>query len=382
MNCAGFDESAELYVLGELAAPQLAEAEEHVAQCAVCRASAEAARLRLRALEAVLAPHRVSEGFAERALARVRAEAAPAEPEPQAEGPEPVRSRIFRYAALAAAAVLLALAGYGFLRRSSGAWLEHGAAALVGPSPRALRPREPLAPGQELMTAANGSATLALDGGRLRVALAPMSRARILDPRSGTALQLLRGEAYCRGSGGGDPPLVASPLASVAPGQGIVSLHVAPEPGSREPAAAGQPSHGTVIVAAHGGAARVIMPGHPGPPVPLERGQVLTLSSDRPRGLWVPVPIERLRQSLQAEARAAAARHGELELRWHALMRGLAEGGDHFPLSRLAGELQEALSQTQSLREELTRRMAVLDRWESEGRRAFPVLLQPQAVPR
>lgn len=363
MTCERFENLAELLVLGELQPDQAAAAEAHLAECAACRQAFAAARRRLCALANALCQHRMAEDFAERTMARVRAEAAPAQAEP--ERPEPMRSRLFRYAALAAAAALLAMAGYGLLRPRSGAWLESGTVAVVGPGSRMLRPNEPLVPGQELATPPGGTATLALAGGRLRVAMGPQSRVRILDPRTGTAVRVLQGEAYCRGSDAAGTPMVASPLANVAAGSGVVSLHVSPEPA------------GSVIVAALDRGARVAVAGQQGPTVPLERGQVLTLSAERPGSLSLPIPIERLRRALEAEARATMARHGELEVKWHALLRGLAEGGERMPLGRMASDLQEALGQTRALHGELTRRLSLLDRWEAEGQRAFRLVLQP-----
>jgi len=365
MNCERFDEHAELYVLGELAPELVGEADAHLADCPACCQRAEAARRQLGALQSALASHRASDGFAERTMARVRAEAAPAEAKA-----EPLRRRVLRYAALAAAAALLAaMAGYGILRGGSMAWLESGSVAVAGPPARQLGAASPLAPGDVLATPAGGSATLALAGGRLRVAMAPLTVVRIMDPRTGTALQVVSGEVYCRGSGGGSAPMVACPLANVAAGPGVVSLHVTPEhapPGGTE---------GTMVtLAAHDGAARVIVQGQGAGAVPLERGQVLTLSTDRRRRLSAPVPIERLRELLGAERRAVMARHGELELRWEALLGGPGEGP---PLFRRAGELQEALSQTRALHGELERRLQFLDRCQAEGQRVLRVVLRP-----
>ncbi len=234
-----------------------------------------------------------------------------------------------------------------------------------------------LAAGDLVATPPDGGATLALAGGRLRVALAPGSLVRIMDPRGGTALQLVRGEAYCRGTGGESTPMVASPLANVAAGPGVVSLHVTPEP-----AAPGAAPGTMVTLAAHDGAARVIVHGQGTGAMPLRSGQVLTLSSERGRGTSQPIPIGRLRQALEAERRAVMTRHGDLELRWEALMAGMPEGvlGARAQLARRAGELQEALGQTRTLHARLEHNLKLLDRCQAEGQRAFRLILRP--VPR
>jgi len=376
MNCERFDDIAELLVAGELAEAESAEAEAHAVECAACRGRLASARAQLRALEAALAPYRAAEGFVERTMARVRAEAGP----PEEEQPETPRHRFFRYAAMAAAAALLVMAGYGFLHRGPAAWVESGVAAVVGPTARQLAPASQLKAGDLVATPLEAGATLALAGGRLRVALAPGSLVRVMDPRSGTALQLLRGEAYCRGSGGESTPMVACqgpPLANVAAGPGVVSLHVTPEP-----AAPGAAPGTMVTLAAHDGAARVVVPGQGTGAMPLRSGQVLTLSSDRGRSLSQPIPIERLRAALEAERRAVVTRHGDLELRWEALLAGMPEGlpGGRAQLARRAAELQEALGQTRALHARLEHNLRLLDRCQAEGQRAFRLVLRP--VPR
>ncbi|HUT35986.1 MAG TPA: hypothetical protein VNE39_21035 [Planctomycetota bacterium] len=375
MNCERFDDIAELLVAGELAEAELAEADAHAAECAACRERVQMARAQLRALEAALAPHRAAEGFVERTMARVRAQVAP----PEEERPETLRGRLLRYAAMAAAAALLVMAGYGFLHRGSTAWVENGAAAVVGPTARRLGPASRLAAGDLVATPADSGATLALAGGRLRVALAPLTLVRIMDPRSGTALQLVRGEVYCRGSGSEATPMVASPLANVAAGPGVVSLHVTPEPGAKQSPTGAEPFRGMVTLAAHDGAARVLVPGRQVAGVPLQRGQVLMLSTDRRRGYVAPVPIERLREVLEAEHRAVRTRHADLELRWEALLGGRLDAlrGERAQLPRRAGELQEALSQTRSLHAELERRLKLLDRCQAEGQQVFRLVVRP-----
>jgi|GEM_PF-2195247 len=371
MNCTQFDDIAELYLLDELDAATTAAAEQHLASCERCRAAAQAAGARLRALEAALAPRRAPDGFAERAMARIRAEAAPAEPKDR---PETLRSRLLRYAALAAAAVLLVMAAYGFLRRSGYAsWLESGTVAVLGPHARTVGPNQPLIEGDELATPDHSSATLALAGGRLRVALAPRSRVRLTDPRTGTALQLLSGEMYCRSLGGEGTPMVASPLANVAAGPGVVSLQVTPERGA--PLAPASPFQGIVTVAAPDGTARVVVPGRQAGPVPLERGQVLTLSSDQRHSLTSPVPFDRLRQLLQAELRSVRQRHGELEHRWNLLASGSHANGGQLPAR--FGELQDALAQTRALHGELEQRLRLIERCQTEGPQAFRLVFQP-----
>jgi hypothetical protein len=266
------------------------------------------------------------------------------------------------------------LAGYSFLRRGSMAWVENGTVALAGPTARRLGPASALAAGDLVATPPDHGATLLLAGGRLRVALAPASVVRITDPRTGTALQLIRGEAHCRGSASESTPMVASPLANVAAGPGAFSLRVAPEPAAHGAAA------GTLVtLAAHEGAPRVVVLGKGAGAMPVESGQVLTLSSDQRRSLSKPIPIERLRQLLEAERRATMTRHGELELRWEALMQGRPEARRDglAPLSRHASELQEALGQTRALHTRLQNDLNLLDRWQAEGKSAFRIVVQP-----
>ncbi|HPD13818.1 MAG TPA: hypothetical protein PLE19_02660 [Planctomycetota bacterium] len=378
MDCTQFDDLAELLAAGELDAAATAEANAHAAACPTCRARAAAARAGIAALEAALAPHRAAESFTARAMSRVRAAA----PREAAEtGPEPLRSRLFRYAALAAAAALFVAAGYGFIQRSRTAWVEGGTVAVLGPDARTLRPNSSLAVGDLLATPANSAATLALAGGRLRVALAPGSVARVTDPRTGTALQLLRGEMSCRGSDGENTPMVASPLANVAAGPGLISLAVTPQATAKSAAPGAAPFEGVVTLAAHDGAARVVVPGRTAGPVPLDRGQVLTLSSDPRRSFSVPVPIERVRQSLESERRGLMARHADLQLHWQAIAAGLRGGTMAEPgqLVRYAGDVQDALGQTGAMHAELERRMQLLDRWQAEGRSNLRLIVQPAA---
>ena len=171
--------------------------------------------------------------------------------------------------------------------------------------------------------------------------------------------------------------MVASPLASVAAGLGVVSLHVTPEP-----AAPGAAPGTRVTLAAHDGAARVVVPGQGTGAMPLKSGQVLTLSSDRRRSLSQPIPIERLRRAIEAEQQAARTRHGELELHWEALMAGMPDSsfGGRMPVARRAGDLQEAMGQTRALHARLEHNLKLLDRCQAEGQRAFHLVLRP--VPR
>jgi len=366
MNCERFDDQAELYTVGELPPELAAEAEAHLAACPACRQRAAAARRRLRALDAALAPHRAPEGFVARTMARIRAEAAPLRA-------EPLRRRVLRYAAIAAAAALLAMAGYGLLRPGGDSWLENGTVAVLGPNARPLGPRQALKPGDVLATPAGGSATLALAGGRLRVALAPLTTVRIADPSTGTALQLVSGEVYCTGSKAEGTPSVACPLANVAAGPGVVSLHVTPEKGASPPANGAEPFQGTVTLASHDGTARVMASGRGLAAIPLEQGHVLALSSDRRRALLTPVGFEQLREVLNAERRAAAARHRELEWRCDTLMGGIqwVADPDRVQVLRWADELQEAMGQLRAIQAELDHRLKLLERSQAEGRRVF-----------
>ena len=373
MTCQQLDDILELYAVGELSPESAMEAERHLAECAACRGQVEAARARLAALEGALAGCRVSEGFVARTMARVRAMAAPAR-EPR-EAPETLRSRLGRYAALAAAAVLFVLAGYGFLQRPPVAQLERGAVAVAGPNARAVSVGNRLGVGDLVAAPSSGTPCLALAGGRLRVALGPKAVVRITDPRSGAVAQLERGDLYCYASGDEGAPAIGLPLGRVTTSRGLVSMHVVPQ----SPASGGQSRfQGVVTIVAHDGGARVLVPGRPSG-LALQSNQVLTLSSDPRVALAAPVSFDALRRFVEGEIHKAKARHGELDLQWQSIASGFPQGafgpgGGLFPR---AVEVQDALQRTQAIHAELGRRLELLDRYQSQGRRVYRLVVRP-----
>jgi len=376
MTCQHFDEFADLYAAGELDPASAAEAQTHLAQCQACRERVAAGRARLGALEAALAAYRLPGSFVDRTMARILAEMAPAA---RREGPEPFRSRLLRYAAMAAAAVLFVLAGYGFLHKPPVARFESGMAAVAGPNARPLVPGTPLAVGDVLVTQPGRQAYVVLGGGRLRMWLAPQTVVRIADPRSGTMAQLVRGDALCRASTATGSSVVALPLAKVTPSDGVVGLHVTPQPAS---GSAG--FRGLVTLVAHDGGAQVLVPGQQTGPVRLQRGQVLTLGTERRRAPANPISLDQLREAVNNELRSVHMRYGELELMWQGVTEGMQRGlpGDRGQLLRHAVEIQDAMRQAQAMYSELDRRLRLLDGYQKQGQQ-LPRLTggQPQGEP-
>jgi len=368
MNCQEFDDIVELYLVGELDPETSALAEAHVGGCPACSERLAAARRRLAALDSALGASRASEDFVERTMLRVRFLSSEVR-----EGPEPLRSRLLRYAMLAAAAMFFVLAGYGFLHRRPLAVVERGSVAMVGPRAKALSARSRLAPGDVVVTPPNSTAILSLVGGKLKAALGPGTVVRVADPRSGAALHVLRGEVYCRATSSRGVPLVAAPLARVAPGPGLVSLHVQPQPVR---GAAG--FHGTVTLVAHDGRAAVVM-GRGRRVVRVRSGQVVTVRADGGQGLIGPAPLEQLRREVERRLAAAAARRNELE----ASRRRLAEALRRAPIEaqgelfRRAAEFEEAIREFEALSAQLLHQRAILERCQGHGSALFRVLLAP-----
>jgi hypothetical protein len=361
MTCEQFDDIVELFIGAELDPASRAAAESHLAGCPACRERLEAARGRLGALEAALAARRASERFVERTMARVRAIAGSR----AEEKPERLRSRLLRYAAMAAAGALIAIGvyglfmgGYGVPRGAPAARLEGGLAALTGPAPRSLRPGAPLAVGDVLATRRDSGATLALAGGRLRLVLAPNTVVRITDPRSGSVVQLLQGDIRCHAASGAEPPVIVAPFARVVAGPGVVRLHIVPRPGS------GPQQGAATIVIANDGDARVFTPEHPGGEVPLERGQALVLQPDLRIPIARPASVDRLQALTQMRLRDVRTRHGELELEWQAATAGMhqAPAEERSLFVRRALDIQNAIAQTQALHADLERQIEFLRR--------------------
>ena len=118
MKCDQLHQHVDLYAAAELEAGLAVELEAHAAECAECAAQVAAARGRIAALEASLDRFRADDGFVARTMARVRAQGERPEMAPLV--PQ-ITHPVLRYVAMAAAAVLFALAGYGFLQRDPAA---------------------------------------------------------------------------------------------------------------------------------------------------------------------------------------------------------------------------------------------------------------------
>jgi len=361
MNCEEFDQVVELYAVGELGPEATARAQGHLADCPVCTERLAAAQRRLATLEAALRTHQASDQLVQRTMVRVHFLAREV-----AEGPEPLRSRLLRYAMTAAAAMFFILAGYGFLRRGPLAVVEKGSVALIGPRTRTVAVNSRLAPGDLVATPSNSTAVLSLAGGRLKATLGPGTIVRVADPRSGAALHVLRGEVYCRSETDRGVPVVAAPLARVAPGRGVISLHVHPQPG---PA---RGFRGSVTLIAHEGRAAVVMGGRRGV-VRVGRGQVVTVRSDGGRGLLGPAPLERLRQEIERRLAAVVARRDELKRsRRHLAERlRLAPVEAQGELFRQVAEVEETLRRFDAINAQLLRQRTLLER--CQGR----ILLAP-----
>jgi len=373
MTCEQFDDIVELYAGGELDREAEAAAETHLAACPACREALAAARGRLAALDAALAPCRASDDFVARTMARIPASVAPTAAAP---GPERLRGRLLRYAALAAAGLLFALAGYGFLQRPPVARLNDGQVACAGPNARPLKPGTPLAIGDVLATSTESNASLELGGGQVRAVMAPATVVRITDPRSGTVVQVLRGEIYCRVASRRGSPVIASPLAKVAATRGALSLHVTPRPdaGSRQ-----LPFEGTVTLVAHEGDARVLVPGHRLGAVALRDGQMLTLSAGRRRTVEQPFSLPDARRALLARLQEVQDRHVALEREWQLVSASaLQVAAPQQPeLVRRAFDIQRAMRQAEATQAEFGQRLQLLQRCQSQGRRIFRVTLRP-----
>jgi len=375
MNCHRFDDILELYAAGEADAEAGAALERHASECPECRAGIEAARSRLRALEAGLGRFRAAEGFVERAMARVRAEAArEAEPGP---APEPLTSRFLRYAGYAAAAALFVLAGYSLLQRTPRARLVSGPVACAGPNARALDPGSALTVNDVLATAADpeAKACVELASGRMRAVLAPQTVVRITDPRGGAVAYVARGGLFWRVKSERGAPVVASPLLKVAASRGAMSLHVTPKPGyGRER----RGFRGIVTLVAHEGEARALVPGGRAGVLSLRPGQVLTLRSDRRAVLVRPRPFEDVRRRLLSRLSQVQSRLAELQrLSEQVSFQFRSAPAERQPvLLQRVVEYQKAMQRIHTDHLELGQRLDLLKRYQDQGRRIFRFVLR------
>ena len=377
MNCERFQDQFELFAAGELPAEAAAELERHAAECAACAARIATARRRLAALDEALSSVRAAEGFVERTLARVRRE--PERPDqpliPQITHP------VLRYAAMAAAAALFVLAGYGFLRRAplarfegyapmgQAASLVPGRLARVGAKPASLAQGSALSHGDVVATprdTENKVAVMRLAGGRLVVAMKPASVVRIADPRCGTVAHLARGGLVMRARGKHAGPAVTTPLARVAAVGGAVSVQVLPKPATGEPS----PSfRGLVTLRAHDGWARVQLASRRGETVTLRPGQTLILRSEgRPPTGAEPLPHDEIRRRLTAQREAVAQRLAHFRRQWEDVS-GMVRYAPPEELPRLFVDgvrFQQQINRHEVVAREIDRRLELLRRIEED----------------
>jgi len=362
MDCKRLDEQIDLYVAGELDGESAAELERHAEACADCRARLEAARRRLEVLDNELGRYRADEGFVARAMARVRAEAErPPEPLP----PESLTTRLSRYAAMAAAAGLFLLAGYGLLRQGPSARFLRGPMARVGPQAAQLVPGAVLATNDVVATPAGAKepALVDLGEGRLRVAVKPASVLRIADRRAGPIAHLYRGGLVCRARRG-ESPAIATPLACVAAGQGAVGVHVVPQ-GSQ----GGKPSQfrGTVALVAYDGWARVQVAGPRRAVVTLRPGQTLVLRSGR-QPMAPPLPAAAIRKRYASQLGEVDRRLAHFKRQWdHVSSRvRMVPPEDHPRLFIDGVRLQAEIHKMMKSRGELRRRIELLEHFQDD----------------
>jgi len=375
MTCQQLDDILDVYAAGELDREPAADAERHAAECSECAGRLEAARRRLQALDGVLAGLRKGDDFAERVMARIRAEAPPAA-EPDAEpAPDRLRTRLLRYAAYAAAACLFILAGYGFLRRPALAHLRQGPMVRVGSNAGLLSPGAAIGHNEVVATPADakGLACLDLAAGRMRAVLSPGSELRLTDPRSGVVASLERGDLFWRVLSKDASPVIASPLARVQGGRGDFSLHVAPRPDEERGRFSGQ-----VTVVAHTGDARVHLAGQGGGVLELHPGQILALRSDPRRIVAQPVAFDLVQKQLQGQLRELQQRRAGFERQWLTISQAVRQAptGQHPDLFRRGVVCQETLRQTDAACAELSRRLELLQHCHDEGQHIFRVVLQ------
>ncbi|MFP4057906.1 MAG: hypothetical protein ACLF0G_13650 [Candidatus Brocadiia bacterium] len=363
-----FHDQVDLYVAGELDASARKAFEQFLHDHPHLGDDVEAARGRIEALEGTLASYRASEAFVQRTMARVRAEAA--RMAPPEERPESLPIRLLRYAAMAAAAVLLVAGGYGLLRRPPLGRFAEGQAARVGLDPQPLTPGSPLARGDIVATPQDSEKLtfFSLAGGRLRAALAPGSRLRICDPRRGAVARLDKGDLFWRVRSTRGAPIIESPLAKVAAANAAVSIHVAPSGEGDE-----RGFRGMVALAAHEGAARVIVPGRRRGALILRPGQVLRLyrgggeSGSQPGS--VEARSERLRQDLQQ----IEEHYARLRSQWRAISEAVrwAPAAAHPECFARAVDLQRKMRRVLALRAERMRRLDLLQGCYEQGQDFF-----------
>ena len=384
MNCERFDELVDLHVAGELAGDPGRELEEHAGQCPVCGPALEAARRRHDRLDRALAAARLRDGFVTHTLGRILA-AARARPEPEPDrGPESLTSRLLRYAALAAAAALFILAGYGLVQRRSVARVRKGDVSLASLDAGSdAQPRRPLSPGHVLSsgdvirTPENAKAVCVVDlaNGRMRAVLAPNTCIRIGDPRRGTVAYVDQGDLYWRVDSSVGAPVVVSPLARIAAARGAISIHVASLP--RRSARPG-PFRGVVTLAVKEGSARVVLAGRSGRTLDLRRGQVVTLCTHETRPA-IPCTFVDVFASLRERLGQIERQQAHLHQRWQLISAAVrtVPSGQLPALFRDGTRTRTALAQATVVRARIIRRLDLLRRYDRQGQSIFGAELRP-----
>lgn len=380
MDCERFDQLVDLHLTNELETAQDAALREHAEQCGLCRRRLLAAQSSVDRLSPALEAVRLPDDFTLRTLARVLKEAQ-ARPEPEeALPPESLPRRILRHSAMAAAAVLFLLAGYGFLHRPSIARVRKGQVGLASldgaAAARSLGPGSPLSTGDVLRTAEGANAVVDLASGRMRAVLGPNTRIRIGDPRRGIIAYVDRGDLYWRVHSSVGAPVVGSPLAHVAAADGTVSLHVSPVPRP------GRPSptfRGVVTLTSHEGVTRVLLPGRDARVMTLRPGQVVTLCSDT--GPGVPCTFDDVRRRLQERLQELERNRAQLEGQWQAISQQVRSApAEALPRLFHDGErTRNALARAGAIHAEILRRIGLLDRYSRQSRVIFQAELRTAA---
>ena len=358
MSDEKFDDLIDLYAAGELDADARRSVEAFLEDHPDRMADLEAARQRQSALETNLAPWRLSDHFVERTMAAIRAAAPAPAPEPP---PERLITRIFRFASTAAAAVLLLAGSYGMMRPGPAGRIATGSAMRLSAN-RAV----PVSSGTvlargdvvETPSQAKGFTQINLAQGRLRGALAPGSRLQVCDERKGSIALLHQGDLFWRTSNSRSAPVVDTPLVRVAALDGDMSLHVKPSP-----QATGNRFLGTVVLAAHRGAAQVYIPGRRQGPIIVRDGQVLTLRSGTVRAAQPQNP-EVLCQKLQAADAQKTQAFNALKERWLVISDAVRRA-PHEAQWKLFEEVEQVQEQMTRTRLEIVRIRQAMQRLES-----------------
>ncbi|NQT86213.1 hypothetical protein HQ560_05570 [bacterium] len=372
MSDEKFDDLIDLYAAGELDAAARTSVETYIEEHPDRVAELNAARERQSALEARLASHRVSDGFVERTMVAIQA-AAPATAPVVDAPPERLVTRIFRFAAMAAAASLLLAGSYGMMSPGPAGRIAAGSATRVSAN-RTVNAAAgaTLACGDVVKTTGTpGDFTrISLAQGRLRGALAPGSRLQVCDERKGSIALLHQGDLFWRASSSRAAPVVDTPLIRVAAMDGDMSLHVKPSP-----QATGNRFRGTVVLAAHRGAAQVFIPGRRRGPITIRGGQMLTLHTGV-RRIAQPQNPDIVCQKLRESAAQKTQAFDALKERWEAISEAVrgAPKDAQWKLFEQAAQAQAQMRQTRSDLAKIHQAIQRLERCRTNSRQVFPRL--------